>query len=368
MLYTLTAIVLILSCIEIESNREKTFSVDIIELNKTSFQGVFKGLPVVRISSTDKNNTKNNITNDNDNSDNESKEIKKLSYVQALPSGEQKLYKLKDENKNKLKSLKLSTFNISNSGISYNDTQGDNVTEEESHRRLWIFDNDRKQTIYPNNYYTPYVQAGHIIFQDSTNAYYGCTGTLVGPYHVLTAGHCVHSGGTSGDWFKNWKFCPGQVDATSCPYGWITGSFAWSVYGWTHDDDYDYDYGMIILSKSANVGWLSFGYSSLISESWYFYSHGYPGDKPSGTQWETSCNPSDVNSQSIDDESCDIYFGQSGSGMYSFNYNGNRVIFGIVSHQTEYWLLWWHRWNTWTRINSGKFSLICDWIDTDYVC
>ena len=170
----------------------------------------------------------------------------------------------------------------------------------------------------------------------------GCTGTLVGPKHVLTAGHCVANG--SGSWHSSLNFAVGQ-DGSYKPWGSETWKTAMTTSNWFNNGDSKYDYGMIILNDAPHGGWTSYGNYSGGTHS----VTGYPGDKPTGSLWTDSSSTSSSSKQIF--YSMDTAGGQSGSGIRD---SGNTVrgihAYGYSSN------------NGGTKITSTVYNQISSWV------
>jgi glutamyl endopeptidase len=113
-----------------------------------------------------------------------------------------------------------------------------------------------------------------------------CSGFMIGSNTVATAGHCVHSGGTSGAWRTNVRVYPGY-DGTVAHYGSCTARTLYSVTGWTQSASEEYDYGAIKLNCTVgnSTGW--FGWRSGAGNNTPAIITGYPGDKPL-QMWQSS--------------------------------------------------------------------------------
>lgn len=162
----------------------------------------------------------------------------------------------------------------------------------------------------------------YIIFPNGSSG--TCTGWFIGPRMVATAGHCVHTGGSSGQWASSITVRPGRNGSVS-PYGSATAIQLYSVSGWTSSGNRDYDYAAIKLSSylGNTVGWFGFRTQSSHTFSGTYTLRGYPGDKPYGTMW--TMNGSILGtSQNIYHlfYQIDTYGGQSGSAVYH-NYSDN---------------------------------------------
>ena len=219
-----------------------------------------------------------------------------------------------------------------------------------------------------------------------------CTGTLVSPNTVMTAGHCIFATGDD-TWMEPPYIeihpCKGDSSGAGQQYswkrmrtfrGWVNGLRGW-------------DAGIIELSggptsgpgANGNAGyldgWKSFGYTSAITLGWTWNLAGYPGDKPFQTMWTdydgmcTSSHHSDCSGNPFEQTflyRLDTRGGQSGSGVYIYRPNSlpQRVIYGIhtswsgaagdTALDTSY--------NRATRMRLSIFNSFCDFIDNSYVC
>ena len=143
-----------------------------------------------------------------------------------------------------------------------------------------------------------------------------CTAWFIGPDTVATAGHCVHSGGSSGVWSTNVRVFPGRSGSTT-PYGSCTARRLYSVTGWTANGDTNYDYGAVKLNCSigSTVGWFGLHWQSASLTGQPTIIDGYPGDKPY-TQWGSNDVVRETDDRKLQYDN-DTVGGMSGSPVYN---------------------------------------------------
>lgn len=110
----------------------------------------------------------------------------------------------------------------------------------------------------------------------------GGSGSLIDPYHVITAGHCVYDGSLGG-WANTISAIPAYDDDRSdpSPFGsanWTGGYLLWT--NWTVSGNWSHDIAVIELDRpiGASTSWFGYGYSSSCStyKSRTWYSGSYP--------------------------------------------------------------------------------------------
>lgn len=213
-----------------------------------------------------------------------------------------------------------------------------------------VFGLDTRVQVVPTPY--PY-RATALIAADNLL----CTGSLISPDTLLTAGHCVHRGGASGTWrtVANINVYPG-ASGTSFPYGKCTAKRTYTTTGWGEQGLANYDYGAIKLNCTIGntTGWLGFaapsnavGLPATIA--------GYPGEK-SQTQW--------VSFDTIRQQTAewlvypnDTTAGMSGSSVWYDDGKGV-LAFGIHTYRFP-------KANRGKRINAAVFKNIKTWKDAE---
>jgi V8-like Glu-specific endopeptidase len=162
---------------------------------------------------------------------------------------------------------------------------------------------------------------------------------MIGTGSLLTAAHCVFERDTN-SWQKDWVYAPAQYSGGSNPYGTYGWSHVTTFTGYTNpynSNPWPYDLAVIQLSGTgttlgSRTGWLGMEWSSTFNG--VLNTAGYPGDKPWGTYWWTSCSVQDNNGADGQIKNyCDIYGGQSGSPMFVYRGGSSYNVRGAVSYQ-----------------------------------
>ena len=194
---------------------------------------------------------------------------------------------------------------------------------------------------------------------------FGCTGNMIGSFHVLTAGHCIFKQQGVGafpnifGWADSVVVVPG-LDGFTKPFGQTSVTKPLRTFkAWTNDADIEGDIALITLNQMFTVGSFGLAYPSVntLDGALVAYIIGYPGDMGSPLGRQEAFVPggggiTDYDSE-IDFYQIDTNNGQSGAGVYSF-FNGKRSI--IAVHHggcaSE---------NCGARINSSKHAIIRGW-------
>ncbi len=146
--------------------------------------------------------------------------------------------------------------------------------------------------VYPSQADTtfPTRATGKLWFEKvpGSGSWWVCSGTMIKPGIVLTAGHCVSSG--SGAWYGSFQFVPGYRSGAA-PYGtWTSWATATTTTEWFNGGGgvpNGGDYSLIVFNKNSSgyrigdyTGWLGWQYPSLVGK--HVSVLGYPNNLDGG--------------------------------------------------------------------------------------
>lgn len=134
----------------------------------------------------------------------------------------------------------------------------------------------------------PYRTVGWLRFIAADGGSYRCTAQLIGRSIGITAGHCVHAGGSkAAGWIIEGSFAPAYRNGTE-PYGstpvyWVNTTGGWYNTGVL---DAGYDVGIFVLRRrpgtqtelGAYTGYAGFCVANCLQRYWFLTQLGYPAN------------------------------------------------------------------------------------------
>jgi glutamyl endopeptidase len=148
------------------------------------------------------------------------------------------------------------------------------------------------------------------------NDYYNCTGTVVGPKHVITAAHCLWDNGKMPDEVVFYPGAKRNPDLSKNPLGKVYGSSVQIMSGYTVHSVEAFDVGMVKFDHVLPAQPLPIELPSYKTANGRALTvAGYPGDKDYGTMWESKKRILPQWDPSKNNHNLDTFSGMSGAAM-----------------------------------------------------
>lgn len=131
--------------------------------------------------------------------------------------------------------------------------------------------------------------SGWFVFTAANGGSYRCSAALISRSILVTAGHCVHAGGTgSAGWIRSGTYYPAYRSGPSATYGAATVAWVITTSGWYSQGalDQGYDVGLVVLNNRTGTtteigdftGWFGACFRYCLQNFWYNSQLGYPGN------------------------------------------------------------------------------------------